>query len=694
MYTLQRNGELFEIHEEALGYGEEKRKVRSVRHEITERSPKQRPQYDQWKRFVETGQFRGPKPDLVLLESWKRCREMDVDPSPRSCWDFTPIKQLEPFAARLHELTRDIETRTYKAIQGKNLLITMTDNKARVVRTCGDRETLLEADKLNFGPGANWAETSVGTNAIGTALVTGRPIQVFGEEHYCRSHHAWSCCAAPIFDPHGNAWGCFDISGPVSSDFSQVFPLVLSAAREVERHLFNAYLADIEIKSRSLVSAVFNAVLTGVLTVDDCGRITHSNQAAEALLGQESGSLRGQNIDTYVNFGPYLTRQKQDPSCTEPMNLLCLVNPHLVVRASPVYAYTGPWNHAIVTLNEPQIVHPAPSRDKSRDLPAGGTEIASHRFGRVLYNSPAMVRAVQKARQVAQTPSTVLLSGETGTGKELFAQGIHEASSRASGPFVAVNCGAMPKELVQSELFGYRGGAFTGAADKGRIGKFEQADKGTLFLDEISEMPLEMQVNLLRPLEERSVVRVGGTQARSVDVKVIVATNRNLAELVAKGTFREDLYYRINVVCINIPPLREREGDVPLLAEYHARRLCQEFRLPFSGIDPAAMEILCAYHWPGNVRELLNCMEYAVNAMEDGVLRPEHLPNLAGGASDAPSSVVAQVKAGKAFKLENVAAETIREALSHHGGNVSHAARALGIGRNTLYAKMRKFGIC
>jgi sigma-54 dependent transcriptional regulator, acetoin dehydrogenase operon transcriptional activator AcoR len=693
VYTLQRNGELFEIREEALGYGEEKRKLRSMRHEITERSPSQRPQYDQWKRFVETGQFRGPKPDGVLLESWKRCREMDVDPSPRSCWDFTPIKQLEPFAVRLHELTREIEKKTYRTIQGKNLLITMTDNKARVVRTCGDRETLLEADKLNFGPGANWAEASVGTNAIGTALVTGRPIQVFGEEHYCRSHHAWSCCAAPIFDPHGNPWGCFDISGPVSSDFSQVFPLVLSAAREVERLLFNAYLADIEIKSRSLVSAVFNAVLTGVLTVDDCGRITHANQAAEALLGQEEGSLRGQRAELYINFNRYVARQKQDPSCTEPMNLLCHINPRLIVRASPVYAFTGPWNHTIITLNESQTVHPAPSRDKSRDLPSA-SDSASQRFGKILYHSPAMAQAVQKARQVAQTPSTVLLAGETGTGKELFAQGIHEASTRAGGPFVAVNCGALPKELVQSELFGYRGGAFTGAMDKGRIGKFEQADKGTLFLDEISEMPLEMQVNLLRPLEERSVVRVGGSQARAVDVKVIVASNRNLAELVAKGAFREDLYYRINVVCITLPPLREREGDVPLLAEFHARRLCREFRLPFSGIDPAAMEILCAYHWPGNVRELLNCMEYAVNAMEDGLIRPEHLPGLASDNASAASPAASRIREGKAFKLENVAAETIREALSHHGGNVSHAARALGIGRNTLYAKMRKFGIC
>ncbi|MEA4855024.1 sigma-54-dependent Fis family transcriptional regulator [Solidesulfovibrio sp.] len=693
MYTLQRTGELFEIREEAPGAGMEKGKARNAWGEGPSWAPTiRRPLYDQWKRFVETGQMRGPKPGVLLLESWKRCREMAVDPSPRSCWDFTPVSQLEPFASHLRELTRDIEKKTYKAIQGKNLLITMTDGKGRVVRTCGDRETLVEAEKLNFGPGANWAESSVGTNAIGTALITGRPVQIYGEEHYCRSHHAWNCCAAPVFDPHGNLWGAFDISGPVSSDFSQIFPLVLSAAREVERLLFTTYLADIEVKSRSLVSAVFDAVLTGVLTVDECGRITHANQAAEALLGQEAGGLRGQRADAFLGFGRYLARQKEDPACAEPMTLSCHVNPRLTVRASPVQAFAGPWKHAIVTLVESHAVHPAPRRDKAGEQPGPAGQPARH-FGGVLYRAPVMAQAVHKARQAAQTPSTVLLAGETGTGKELFAKAIHEAGPRAAGPFVAVNCGALPRELVQSELFGYRGGAFTGAVNKGRAGKIEEADKGTLFLDEISEMPLEMQVNLLRPLEERSVVRLGGSQARPVDVKVIVATNRDLAELVARGSFRADLYYRINVVRIDIAPLRERAEDVPLLAEHHARRLCREFRLPFAGIEPAAMDLLVAHAWPGNVRELLNCLEYAVNVMEEGVIRPRHLPSLTDGPGPSLSESPRDRAGGEAFRLENVAAETIREALSHHGGNVSHTARALGIGRNTLYAKMRKYGI-
>jgi transcriptional regulator of acetoin/glycerol metabolism len=693
VYTLQRNGEAFAIREEASGRVMDTGRGITGRPVMAERAPARRLQYAQWKRFVETGQFTGTSPNDALVASWKRCREWDVDPSPRSCWDFAPMEQLEPFAGRLRELAGAIEKRTYQAIAGKNLLLTMTDSQGRVVRTCGDLGTLRQADKLNFGPGANWAEASVGTNAIGTALATGLPMQVFGEEHYCQSHHAWSCTAAPIYDPKGAIWGCFDISGPTTSDHSQVFGLVVSAARELERLLYVASLAEIENTSRSLLSAVFNAVLTGVLTVDENGRITNANKAAEALLGQPGRGLRGRRADAFLDLGPYLARQRQNASRVADMTIACRTNPRLIARAAPIHSVADAAPHTVVTIIEPQRVHPATM--PSHCLPPPASHPAGPQgFDGILHRSPSMARVVEKARLAAKTPSTVLLTGESGTGKELFARGIHRAGPRAGGPFVAVNCGALPKELAQSELFGYRAGAFTGADDKGRIGLFEQAHKGTLFLDEISEMPLAMQVNLLRPLEERCVVRVGGAKCRPVDVKVIVATNRDLSELVARGEFREDLYYRINVVAIALPPLRERPEDVPLLAGHHARRLCDAFGLPFAAIDDAAMALLAAYRWPGNVRELINCVEYAVNAMDDDVIRPEHLPPLLLQSAGRHAPPPARDGLGRPFTLEDVAGETIREALAHHGGNISRTARALGIGRNTLYAKMRKFGLC
>ena len=627
MYTLQRNGEVFEVREEVPVAGEDRGRGRpALKPPLPERAPGRRVSYEQWKAFVENGQWRGLRPNPAVAASWKRCRELDVDPSPRSCWDFTPMAQLEPFASTLRELSRDIEKKTYQSIRGKNLLITMTDASARVVRTCGDLSTLREADKLNFGPGANWAEGSVGTNAIGTALTTGVPLQIFGEEHFCRSHHAWTCSAAPVLDPQGKLWGCFDISGPIASDHAMTLDLAIGAARELERLLFQAYLAELESKSRSLISAVFNSVLTGVLSVDTDGRVTNANGAAEALLGRPGRCLRGRRIDAFLDYGRFLAARAQEPSRVEAVPVACLVDSRLIAQVAPVISLTGAWCHSIVTISEPQRLHPVAR--PAQAVPAAAAEGAGERgFGSILARSPVMATVIHKARQAARTPSTVLLTGESGTGKELFARGIHQAGPRAGGPFVAVNCGALARDLAQSELFGYRPGSFTGADDKGRIGKFEQADKGTLFLDEISEMPLELQVNLLRPLEERSVVRVGGQRCRPVDVKVIAATNRDLAELVAAGRFREDLYFRINVVAIRIPPLRERgEDDVRALAEHHARRLCSAFGLSYAGIEPAALDVLCIHDWPGNVRELINCVEYAVNAMDDGRIRVEHLP--------------------------------------------------------------------
>jgi len=690
MFTLQRNGDFFEICEEASLGGEVKAPATPTRRILPECTASQRVGYDQWKLFVDKGKWQGPRPQDAVAASWMRCRAMQVDPSPRSCGDIVSMDELEPFVSVWQETAREVEHKTCQAIRGKDLLLTVADAKGRIVRTCGDLPALQAADRLKFGPGANWTEMSVGTNAIGTALSSGVPMQVFGEEHFCESHHAWNCSGAPIFDPQGAVWACIDISGPVGADHALAFDLVIGAARALERQLFQAYLADIENKSRSMFAAVFNAVLTGVLTVDASGHITNANGAAEALLGLPGKSLRGRRADAFLDYRQVLAARAKAPNQTEAVTIACHTNPRLIARAAPVLAPGGTWCHTIITISEPQRLRPPqPVAAKSAGVPTKGSDKG---FAAILSRGPAMAGALRKARQAARTPSTVLLTGESGTGKELFARGIHEASDRANGPFVAVNCGALARELAQSELFGYKAGAFTGADNKGRIGKFEQADKGTLFLDEISEMPLELQVNLLRPLEERCVVRVGGLRTHPVDVKVIAATNRDLSKLVASGRFREDLFFRINVVRIQIPPLRERgKEDIRLLAEAHARRLCASFGLPFIAIDPAALRVLYAHNWPGNVRELLNCVEYAVNAMEDGHILPEHLP-LSLDQLRRPAAEPETTGSGS-FRLESLEVITIREALSHHGGNVSQAARALGIGRNTLYAKMRKFGI-
>lgn len=312
----------------------------------------------------------------------------------------------------------------------------------------------------------------------------------------------------------------------------------------------------------------------------------------------------------------------------------------------------------------------------------------------IIGRSPAILWAKEQARRAAETPATVLLRGESGTGKELFAHAIHNASARRKGQFVRVNCAALAENLLESELFGYEEGAFTGAVKGGKKGLFEEANGGTIFLDEIGEISPALQSKLLRVLQEKEIVRVGGTRPIPVDVRVIAATNANLEEKVKAGTFREDLYYRLNVIPIYIPPLRERKEDIPLLVEHLLFKLNQEFGRQVSKVDEKAMEILVNYHWPGNVRELENFLGRAMINMkpQETVLKLEHLPPLPGVSSSPAATETAEVQ-----PLEEVLAraerEAIQRALAATGGNRTRAAALLGISVRSLYYKMEKYGL-
>ncbi len=299
--------------------------------------------------------------------------------------------------------------------------------------------------------------------------------------------------------------------------------------------------------------------------------------------------------------------------------------------------------------------------------------------------SPAMRRVLDLVEAVAPTDATVLIRGESGTGKELIARLIHAKSPRAFGPLVAVNCGALPEGVLESELFGHEKGAFTGAAGR-RKGKLELADGGTLFLDEIGEISPKVQVELLRALEEHKITRVGGTQEVPVDFRVVCATNRDLEEAVRAGTFREDLYYRINVFRIDLPPLRERREDILPIAEHFVERYARAMGRKVSGFSQAAREVLLSHDWPGNVRELANAIERALVVCREGEIRPEHLPIVRRTASGAGEDAAD-------LSLRTVERRHIRKVLEICEWNVTRAAKELGIDRVTLYNKMKKYGI-
>jgi DNA-binding NtrC family response regulator len=316
-----------------------------------------------------------------------------------------------------------------------------------------------------------------------------------------------------------------------------------------------------------------------------------------------------------------------------------------------------------------------------------------YEFKNIIGRSSAMQEVLAKVERVAPTNSTVLLGGESGVGKDMIARAIHEHSRRASGPFIKINCTAIPENLLESELFGYEKGAFTGAV-AAKPGKFELADKGTIFLDEIGDVPGSIQVKLLRVLQEREFERLGGTKTLKVDVRVVAATNQDLRAALEEGTFREDLYYRLNVVPISIPPLRQHKEDIPYLADFFLERFAREAGKNLDGITPAAMKVLTDFHWPGNVRELENIIERAVvmangEKVDVGDIQLDTAPARLPAASDGTAAPFLPV----GITLEEHEDELIREALRRAGGNKSQAARMLGLSRNALRYRLSKIGV-
>ncbi len=305
----------------------------------------------------------------------------------------------------------------------------------------------------------------------------------------------------------------------------------------------------------------------------------------------------------------------------------------------------------------------------------------------IIYQSPRMAELINLAARIAPSQATVLIQGETGTGKELFARLIHQLSPRADRPLIAVNCAAIPETLLESELFGHERGAFTGAVRR-RLGRVEQAHGGTLFLDEISEIPLSIQVKLLRFLQEREFERVGGERTLKADVRIISATHQDLEAMVRQGTFREDLFYRLNVVTLRLPPLRERREDIPLLVEHFLQRFARENRKAIEGISREARDLLVKYDYPGNVRELENIMERAVVISRGPVLSREDLPFQEARAGAAPSPPASLQKA-----VEDLERQMIREALEKTGFNQTQAARLLGVSERMLRYKLKKYGL-
>ncbi len=615
----------------------------------------------------------------MILRSWERSVAAHVDPGikERPRVSDKALSAILEENADLMVCAKDILDQMFSTIQEAVSALSLVS--AEGVTLYISNRVSHKAYYPDALVGSINTEEARGTNGIGTCLAERRPIEIIGAEHFRFSGECWSCSAAPILSHDGRLIGVLNVTQPRKQYHAHTLGMVKAAVCAISEQM----------RLRSLLQqreTIMEMLDDGVLVLSASGSIDIVNRKASDMLGR-SVAVRGDNLRDVLRPGAVLDELLQTRAHIQDQEMLFpLKRGNTLACFVSVLPLAG--GGRVITLREAK-------RMRQVAVQMAGIK-PSYTFDRILGSSSALVEVLDQARLVAGSHSTVLLLGESGTGKELFAQAIHNASPRSSHPFVTVNCGALPRNLVESELFGYSEGAFTGASRSGKPGKFELADGGTIFLDEIGELPLDAQVSLLRLLQNGEVTRVGGKYSRIVSVRVVAATNRNLEEAVRDRSFREDLYYRLNVFPISLPPLRERRGDVALLARHFLHKFALGMGKTVPDFTEGALFRMERYQWPGNVRELENMVERMVNIVKDGEFVDEScLPAaiLRSGETEACFSPGRSGPSSEAGLLAARETESIIGALRSTKGNMRAAAALLGVSRGGLYLKIKRLGI-
>ncbi len=676
-----------------------------------------------WRQFVLQGILDEEHIPPLLAQAWRRCAGLDLNP-------YGGQQSEQEQAARLPQdvlrLVRPAIEDLYQFAEEAECVVVCADADARIADLVGSARMSVELDQAGLRAGVLWSEEVRGANALALALRESFPIHLSGAMHYLAALHPFYTAAAPVHDLLGQAVGVLAVIGRHEDYHPHTLGMITAAAQafsnqlQVQAWLSNANDLLAELKT------IAQALPEGVLLLRRDGVISQINAPAGAMLALAPERVTGRRLRDVLPLPALLARalERWETFTDEEVvfetpqgRVTCLCS--LKLLAGSVSPQTGlesllsapglllssqvASDGFVLILRSIERVHKLVHRMTGAS--------ARLTFANVIGESAPLREALRLARRAAQSNSTVLLRGETGTGKEIFAQSIHSQSQRASGPFVAINCAAIPRELINTELFGYEGGSFTGADRQGRPGKFEQASGGTLFLDEIGDMPLDLQTSLLRAIETRTITRIGGQRTITVDVRIIAATHKDLQEDARRGTFRSDLYYRLNVLAITIPPLRQRADDIPLLVRYFLERQGQAQGRTLQ-ITSAALQALQRFAWPGNVRELENTLERVTYLVAHNTITLDDLPaEIRGpaaatpGLSSPPGDAVnlpAEPEAAsdeQAFagglKRQSQQAElaAITRAFRQANGQVTRAAALLGISRTTLWRKMVRYGL-
>ncbi|MEJ8548707.1 sigma-54-dependent Fis family transcriptional regulator [Brevibacillus borstelensis] len=622
-----------------------------------------------WKRFVQEGVIDSARLNKRISESWLRCKNRYVDPyrgTGREILKGESFDSQKRKHRQLLEITLPHVEKMSKFIEDTGMIAILIDAEGYVLSMKGKKPILQYAEDINFVEGVRWTEEEVGTNAIGTALHAREPILISGTEHYSVASHKWSCSAAPIHDEEGRLVGVLDISCPLERSHPHMLAIVSSIAYTVEQE----WSRRCELDELELIRCTWELAEGNqpVVILNRRQQVVFVNKVVRQKMGQWPGKCDYQSL-----LGEYrYVERKRTPVCSG--------------QHGGLIGYC-----AVLLESEASTLRSSP-------LPFSSGQV---RFPGETGTSKAFRHVLGQIERISKSSANVCIRGESGTGKELVARAIHLNSPYKAGPFVAVNCGAIPKDLIESELFGYAEGAFTGSRRHGYKGKLEQANGGTLFLDEIGEIPHQMQVALLRVLQERKVTPIGSHSEIPVNIRVIAATHRDLAQLVKEGKFREDLYYRLHVFPLYLPPLRERKEDIPCLIRFY----CRQNKVELATI-PQVIQQLMEYDWPGNIRELFNTLERL------SIIGEEELPYLlhelfqTGARAAAPPIVPADsltrgktgsesrgVRLDKLTYREELEKQSIIQALQKTNGSASAAAGLLGIPRSTFYRKLQKYNL-
>lgn len=620
-----------------------------------------------------------------IRDSWERSFQYRVNPALKEnphVLSGSEFQQTLESANHLIETSLPVMNILSEFVSGTGFIVLLTDANHCLLKIFGDNETVKWANRGLLIEGSMWSEDLVGTNGSALSIALARPISVYGYEHFTLFSHIATSSFAPILD-QGKIVGSLGMVAPYDKVSNHSLGMVVASVMHIQSKM------TLERATR-YHEVVMDSMSEGVMVVDYNGIITFMNGNCARFLQQQNQTVIGRHIYDLLGHSPdnqyFINIVTQGRVITDETVLLTLGKDKVQcnITCNPLNNPDPSNAGTVVIIRESQRINRL-----VRNWIGGGAKMT---FRDIVGKNTKFQQVINIAKAASSSCSNVLLLGESGTGKDIIAQAMHNASVRRTNPFLAINCAALPRELIASELFGYEEGAFTGAKKGGNIGKFELADQGTIFLDEIGDMPLDLQASLLRVLEEKSVIRLGGNKLIPVNVRVIAATNKDLDVEISRNRFRRDLYYRLGVIRITIPPLKERPDDIPLMAQYLTDNICKRVNKPPMELSSEVLDAFLRFDWPGNVREMQNVLEGAIQLSSDRMITFDLVRDYFNQADDQNPEPLINPN-HEDLTISAVEQQMIQNYLEKYKYNKTEAAKALGMSRRTLYRRLKEYNL-